>query len=443
MVYLMSYYPGVMSADSFTQWSQMENFKFSDWHPAFSTLINWVLTRIWHSPAVIGIFNSLLFSLAFALMVMEYKKSGVKKAVLYPIAVIFILNPINGIMSITIWKDITYSILMLLLTFLAVKIFSSEGRWLRSPLNATLLVVTLVCGALVRHNGTIPVGIMLICMITFYPKHWKNTAVIAAITVAAIMLIKGPVYDKLNVVPINSFQELVNPIMQVAGIITGNGVLTEKEKDIVNKILPIKDWKVGYTKYNAVKLVATKGFNMGFFKNNMNDFLKAWAGMALRNPGLAIRAYLDRTAIIWRIINPNNHYIYTNPRSVANNNFNIKMKSVLPSIKKCLDRILQTLGKEGFYISWKPAFFMLIILLFGLAAIIKNGRKWMFVLIPVLGNTLGLLVVTTSAQPRYYYATLIIAPFIIAAAFAPGKNKNITKGGSNNNETYHPDTMLQ
>jgi hypothetical protein len=74
---------------------------------------------------------------------------------------------------------------------------------------------------------------------------------------------------------------------------------------------------------------------------------------------------------------------------------------------------------------------MLVLLFFSVAAVIKNGWRWLLVLVPVVGNTLGLLVITTSDQPRYYYATLIIAPFIAGAAFI--KDKRL-KGKINSTE---------
>jgi len=422
VIYILAYYPGVMSYDSFEQWRQMETFEFNDWHPVFSTLYNWLATRIWHSPAAIGLLNSLLFSLAFALMVAKLKSLGTDKRILYSVALVFVINPVNGIMTVTLWKDIPYSISLLWLTVLTLYIFYSDGRWLNSTKNIVLLIFSLIFSALIRHNGLAPVLLLIAALLIFYRRYWKNIAIITFAVMAVVVLMKGPVYRAMQVVPVSPFQSIVNPLMQVGGIISGNGILTEEEENIMNQILPTEKWKEGYKKYSEVPLAGMEGFNSGYFQTNKRDFLYAWANMALRNPKLAIKAYLDRTAIIWRITNPGDNTIYTNSRAVDSNSLGFSMEPKLNVVKRITDNILSWFDNTNLmWLTWKPATYMITILIFGFVAVFKNGYKWLIVILPAIGNTLGLLLITTSDQPRYYYPTLIVAPFIVAAAFIPLK----------------------
>src|SRR5262249_58527353 len=50
-VFLLTFWPGLMSADSLDQWRQILTREFNDWHPAFHTLTHWLITRPWGSPA--------------------------------------------------------------------------------------------------------------------------------------------------------------------------------------------------------------------------------------------------------------------------------------------------------------------------------------------------------------------------------------------------------
>lgn len=423
ILYMLSYFPGIMSSDSFDQWKQMETFHFNDWHPVFSTLYNWAVTRIWHSPAAVALLNSLIFSLVFASMTVYLKSLGVDRRILYTIALVFALNPVNGIMAVTLWKDIPYSVSLLWLTLLLMKIFYSDGRWLDT--NKAVLIGSLVFTALIRHNGMAPVLLIMAGLFILYRKHWKSIGIIALAAMSLIMLIKGPVYGAMHVEPISPFQTLVNPIMQVGGIIAGNGVLTEDEKKVVTQILPIKGWKEGYKKYSEVPLAGTIGFNADYFRTNKSEFLNTWAKMALRNPKLAFKAYLDRTAIIWRITNPKDNTIMTNRRNIEENTLGFTMNSKLSQVKVLMDKILNLFNNNRVMcLTWKPATYMLLLLLFGFAAIYKNGYKAILILLPVIGNTLGLLMITTSDHPRYYYSTLIVAPFIIALSFYKAKKSS-------------------
>ena len=51
-VYLIAFYPGIMSMDSLNQWDQITNFAkadygFTDAHPVGHTLFLWLITSIW------------------------------------------------------------------------------------------------------------------------------------------------------------------------------------------------------------------------------------------------------------------------------------------------------------------------------------------------------------------------------------------------------------
>ncbi len=418
LVYLTAYYPGGMTSDSFIQWEQMQEFRFNDWHPAFSTLLNWFFTRIDNSPASIALADSLFFSLVFASMTAYLEELGLSRRVLFVICALFVLNPVNGIMAITIWKDIPYSVSLLWLTLLAMKITYSRGRWLDSRYNMAVLSGSLAFTALLRHNGMAPALLMMATLFILCGRQRRNALAVVLSALCLLALVKGPLYWFLEVEPGCRYQRMVNPIMQVGGIIAAGGALTEEEIRVVENILPLEKWKEGYSVYSEVPLTSMSGFNMEYFTTNGRDFLRAWAGMALRNPRLALRAYLYRTAIIWRIMSPPGNRVYTNYAQVEPNSLGLATESRMPLLKAWLDDLLWLTNDSGYlWIFWKPATYMLLILLFGVVALVKNGRRWLLVLTPVIGNTLGLMLITTSDQSRYYYATMIIAPFIIGAAF--------------------------
>lgn len=54
MFYLLAFYPGLMSPDSFAQWSEASSLKLYDNHPAFHTTFIWLITKIWYSPAAVA-----------------------------------------------------------------------------------------------------------------------------------------------------------------------------------------------------------------------------------------------------------------------------------------------------------------------------------------------------------------------------------------------------
>jgi hypothetical protein len=51
-IYLFTFWPGLMSSDSFGQWHEIVTGVFYDAHPAIHTLTMWLITRLWFSPAI-------------------------------------------------------------------------------------------------------------------------------------------------------------------------------------------------------------------------------------------------------------------------------------------------------------------------------------------------------------------------------------------------------
>ena len=129
---LMVFFPGRMSTDSFNQWNQMVTWKFVDWHPPIHTLTNWLVTRIWFSPAAVSIFQIAALALAAAWFLVTLRRVGAPAWLTWIIAVSFALAPANGTYAITLWKDVLFSVAVLALAACVLNIWVSRGRWLES-----------------------------------------------------------------------------------------------------------------------------------------------------------------------------------------------------------------------------------------------------------------------------------------------------------------------
>ena len=71
-----------MSNDSVDQWGQVLSGKFVDSHPAFHTLIIWLLTRVWLHPAVISSAQIIGLGTLTAFIFHRFEKLGVPRKIL-------------------------------------------------------------------------------------------------------------------------------------------------------------------------------------------------------------------------------------------------------------------------------------------------------------------------------------------------------------------------
>ena len=88
-LFLLVFWPGIMTADSIDQWGQMIAGRFSDWHPAFHTFVIWLTTRIWFSPAALAILQICALSLAIAWSLSVLRRIGLPSTAAWVISCIF------------------------------------------------------------------------------------------------------------------------------------------------------------------------------------------------------------------------------------------------------------------------------------------------------------------------------------------------------------------
>ncbi|MFA6309280.1 MAG: DUF6020 family protein [Clostridia bacterium] len=411
MIYLLAFYPGVMAVDSIRQWDQIVRFSFGDWHPVFHTFMEYLITRVWLSPAAIAIFQAGMFSFAIAAAMHQFDKMGLNRKLLLILTAIFTFNPVNGIFSITILKDTPFTASVVFLTVLLVKIFYTEGKWIRPVQNKVLLAVTLVCTAMFRHNGLAPALATVFILLIVYRKYWKGVLSVAIATGIIILAIQGPFYQFLKVKPSSDYQPLVLSVIQISAIAHFNGNVSPAEKTFLSKLTSWKDWSNGYNKYSSLGVTKSKSYDWQKFHDNKTEYLKTWVSLVFKNPGIATKAYLARTNMIWQIISPSDSN-FSIGMQVQKNKYGFKQNSKLPPVVKYVlgKAVALTAKNQLNWLFWRPAVYMYFIFLMSLLIIKRKKLKALTVFVPVLGNTLGLAIVTTSSQPRYFYATILVAP---------------------------------
>lgn len=118
IIWWLAFYPGVMTADSLDQWRQALTHNYNDAHPFTSTLFMSAFRWLHDTPAWVSLTQVVMTSCMLAGFFVYAQRRGVTKKLLITIALVFILWPIYGIYSVTIWKDIIYSLLVTSLSLL-------------------------------------------------------------------------------------------------------------------------------------------------------------------------------------------------------------------------------------------------------------------------------------------------------------------------------------
>ena len=175
LMWLLAFYPGFMSVDSISQWDQAYTFQLNDWHPYLSTLYIWLFQRIFGNPASVSVFQIFSTTLFFSWMFDLFLKKGIKKFIIIPLFIIFSISIPIGVYNITLWKDIPFSLSIVMFGFFLSQTLNKES-WCK--LDYLLFTALSVLTIYMRHNGIVFLLITPVIIFLFSRKKLISTTLI-------------------------------------------------------------------------------------------------------------------------------------------------------------------------------------------------------------------------------------------------------------------------
>lgn len=199
LVYMAGYFPGGFSSDTFSQWRQIHEVRFDDWHPALHTLFLWALTQIIDHPAFCVLAQMLCYALAVGYAAAVLRRWRLPKLLCVLTCAYLSLSPAICNVMTFLWKDCAFAVSALFLAAFLLEIHLSRGAWLKGPVRLLVLAVALCMTSILRHNGlamTLPV---IVWLFVSFPRLWKRLACVLLCAVSLFAFIKGPVYDRAHI----------------------------------------------------------------------------------------------------------------------------------------------------------------------------------------------------------------------------------------------------
>ena len=420
--YFFVFYPAIFSFDSYNQLSQIIEMKFTLGHPFIHTFIELICMKIWNSPASISLFQILVFDFTWIIICKYNRKKNTKSEKVLQLVLTFLmgLHPLIGTYTITLWKDILYSIIILQISFV-IEIFIDN----RFKVNNYVLIIfslLLILVKNIRYNGLIiTLGVAVIFTIILFFKDKKSKAYVKFILYLVI-------FHFLFMIPQNIFNvekstSLVNSGMfngkaiQAFGAFTADNIMLDSEKKELNGYLNVEQLKNKYNPYFMDPILYIEKNDEKIFKDEL-DFYKLLLKLSLNHPKESFDFWTKSTAIIWRLEKTNDEIgtsIYTSTYAENKidyyNHINEKTQ-----IYKFTTRVLYGLQNIPILniIFYRPAlyFYMSIILIIFLLKIKSN----ILILIPNLLNLFGLIISIPIQDVRYVYANYLLF-FLILVIF--------------------------
>ncbi|GEM_PF-6687885 len=415
MVYYLAYFPGNMSVDSLNQWKQIIRNSYHDWHPAFHTVFMWLLTRIWFSPGVVSLFQVIFMAGVFAYGMAALENGKAPRSLLLAMTIFFALWPLNGIYSVTLWKDILYSGAILWLTILTIKIVLSHGEWLRRVPNIFHMIFVMTLVNHFRHNGLASVLAVILGMLLFYPRKIIPVVIIIAGVITTYSLVNGPFKKVFHVHGQQPGFAYVYT-HQIAAVINAKGNITPDEYKIIHSIYRHSWWIQNYYPHAGVLMLDIPGIQK--IEKIQNEYRKTWENIARRNPQIIIDHVIKSGSLAWKVTFPHRlYYVYCH--LLGGNKMGLIRDSMLPGMKEFLTSSLKALDtKELGWFFYRAPLFLYISILFGFLFSIKNRTiRGLLPIFPGLANAMGIFLFAMGQDTRFMYPSIVIAPLLVGYYF--------------------------
>ena len=422
--YLLTFFPGTMSADSLGEFKRViaNDLKY-DHHPLlhlYFIRIAYVIGMTLFKSNTMAVFTysflqMLIMASIFAYLIIFLYKRKTSLKLLIGIFLFYGLVPLFGYYSIVMWKDIIFSGLVLLLTIECYKML--ERRKNITLKNSLIFILVSLLTVFFRNNA-IYMYIILALVSIFVFKNKKNILIIFGIVIISYFTIKGPIFDLAGIKKSSSSEYLAIPMQQIGRMVSKDIKLTNYEYKTINKLMPVKTIKKVYNPQASDYIKFNKEYNQNVFNNNKLEYFGLWLNLVLKHPSVAIESYAVSTLGYW--------YPNTLPRTIENsiieNKLGLKTKSYVS--KNVEDTINKLGGLEIPIISltWNIALVIWLILLFSVIAVKRKGKIVLYSFVPIIGIWLTIMIATpVYNELRYIYAAFTTIPFIIGICFTKEK----------------------
>jgi hypothetical protein len=404
LIYLLAFYPGMMSADSMNQWGQVLTGKFIDHHPAIHTFLIWLLTRLWFSPTIVAIAQILSLALVSGLWFATFEKLGIRRWVIWLGALIFAIIPVNGTMVNTLWKDIPYSTAVLGLTLVIILIVETRGTWITSFFAQLVVGVTTALVLLLRHDGAIlGVGTLALLIVIFHKqgKAWLVTCLVCAFLYFGI---RGPIYRLVGVEKPGTYTSSSLSLYSIAAYATQG---SQTEQLVSSILLTSPSWNC--TIWNEITPeMLQKDVDQSL------PLMSALGNLLRRMPNLLSYDVRCARSMEWIIYDPNGEVRNAShvEALVDENPYGLQFDSKLPYLETWIAQWVYKTSHDPTlnWFIWRPAIYLYLNLFLVTVLILRNrDLRFGLISVPILIQSISFTLILAEPNFRYHYAVYLVA----------------------------------
>lgn len=420
VIYFIAFFPGIMTPDSISELEfAIYNFPyFSNHHPLLHTLFISLFYKVGMllfnsrniAVSIVTLAQMIIMASILSYSIYFLRKRRCNDYILIVILLIYMFIPVNGYYSVTMWKDVIFAGLFLLLTMTCYELYEQDEN-ITNKIIIKFIIVSLLT-LLMRNNAIYAYFIVLLGSLIIF-KHNKKITLSIISVIIMYYIITIPIFNILKVQKSSSAEYIAIPLQQIGRIVYKDNVLSTSEKELVNKVIPYEKIKDIYDPKLSDGIKFDKDFNIEEFNKNKIEYLKLWIELVFKYPITSVESYLISTLGYYY---PNLQYwsvatdIIDNGYEIYQTNMNSKLRNII--LKN------QDINRPIIGIIWSTGIYIWIIILLIYYFIIKLNKKLLFIFMPTIGIWLSLMIASPVwGEFRYIYCMIIAIPFLLSVRY--------------------------
>jgi len=254
----------INSTDALWQWQQIDgSVPFSDVMPVGHTLYMWCFKWI-GGLATYNVVQVIIFVIVVTLCLLFFARRGISKTLLLIITCVYAVSNAFTVVS-TGTKDAPYSIAILVLTMLCIKIYETRAEILKKGKYIISIGIVLALITLFRHNGgLVTIGTFLVLLI-FYPKYFLRILLSAIVSVGLVAIVWGFAFGVMKAAPDDFNYISLAMLKPVFAVVAQDGNISQEQLDFINtQAMPIDIIKQYYDPYSFGNFIWSSSENFIF-----------------------------------------------------------------------------------------------------------------------------------------------------------------------------------
>lgn len=424
--FFLYYYPGSFQYDAINALDQIVgNIPYKDHQPIIYTVflgLFWNLGKVVFNNGNIGIALCTIVQMISTALVLSYliyymAKKNVPTKYRIITFVFLLINPIIPMYTVRIEKSIYFALLLTLVTIQIIEMITNKDEYFKKKIHYVTLPIEILIMSLLRNNGIYITILLCIILLILHRKYWKNILLLLLTPIIIFYIVKGPVWNALNIIPEDAREALSIPVQQFARIITyEKDSLSDEEYSEIHKYLNMEDEEITEKYVPTLSDNIKANINEEAFENDKIGLIKLYFKLALKYPGQTISSFLINN---YGYYAPNSVmvsgvYMFNEESKIALNTFKSEINDLVNE-KKWDNKFIESLNKHmvnrdipiiSIFVDNVGLYFWII--LFGITYLIyRKNYKLTSVYIPLV-----LLWLTTIIGPlvelRYVYTFIIL-----------------------------------